>query len=561
MKLLLIYPPFITLSSLHLAIPLLTSYLRSKGINVSVWDANIDFWNVMLEPDRIKYGRKYIADRLLELNGKKPLSLDESNEYIYIQSVIKSFEDIHKERYKSLISGEKNRTPEQYLFIKNDLKIALQLSSAPHYPERFIHTYTSLTYKSLFSPYSTSDIINSLNRNSVFRDFYVDYVKKVIEQKKPQIIGFSVTFEDQVLSAFQCASIIKIIAPEIHITFGGAWISATMHKLTNKLIFNYVDSFLLGDGENPLESLTYELLKEKPDLSNVPGIIYKKNNEIIKMSQLTPLDIRTLPLPDYSAFPLDDYPLPKEMLWINLRTSRGCNWRKCIFCPNHNDKLCDHQQADSDYVFNCLRHVKEQTEMFLFSFVEETSDPVILEKLGERIINSGKLFLWCTNVRLDKRITLDRCMLFKNSGCCHLSFGIETYNDRLLNYIGKGLNTKTINYAISNIAWAGISSLAYMIVGLPTETEHEAINSHRSILDLNQQKLLTYYKYSPLMLLPGSDIYDNPEKYGIKLLPINNKYDLPFPETNFKGTPISPENANKLALKFTDSYFNPYFNK
>jgi len=558
MKISLIYPPLASCLQVHLAIPLLSGYLRSKGINVSVWDANIDFWNYMLLPEKVKSGRDYMENIFLQLNGKRKLSSIEQEEYNYFTGTLKVAEDFSDDFFDNLFNGEKNRTPLQFKNISHKLSVALSFAAAPSYPEKVSFTHTAYKYFGIGSSYSTLDIISRLEKNNVFYNFYIDYVNGFIKKENPQVVGISVTFEGNVISAFCCANIIKKIAPHIHITLGGAWISATMHKLKNPRLFDIVDSMIIDDGEVPLECLVKELSNIKPDLSKVPGIIYRKNSRIKLIPPTKPLDMGSLPPPDYSSIPFDKYPIRKELIGLSFRTSRGCHWRKCIFCP-HELKIMSHcQQADAEYVFECLKHINEQTGMFMFGFVEEASDPAVIEKLANLIIKKKRLFFWGTNFKLHKNISFERCILFKESGCIALNFGIETYNDRLLKYIGKGLNTKTINYALSNIAWAGINSQAYMMVGIPTETEQEARESYKSILELEKKNLLNTHTYSALELLPGSDLCNNPEKYGIRIKPGNNKDDLPSPQVIFEGTPISQSRAIKLADEFGDPKSNPY---
>ena len=496
MKTLLINPPFAGFTPVNLAIPLLYTYLQSNGIPVSVWDANIDFWSFMLQPNKIICGRNCMENRFLDLNSKRKQSQNENREYEWFTKVLREAGTIPKERYGFILQGEKKRTDEQIIHINDDLNIAIQLSSAEFYPEKLKHTVKKCFYESTYSPYSTSDILKSLETTSIFDDFYRKYVFDLIERENPQIVGFSVTFEDQALAAFRCASMIKTVYPEIHITFGGVWISVIMEKLKNPILFNILDSIILYDGEVPLLYLIKEVVRKTPDYGKVPGIIYIDKNKIRRIPPVKPLDMETVPPPDFSCIPLDKYPIEKRLISFSYRTSRGCNWRKCIFCSYNSGFACHHQQAGADYVFKSIKHIREQTGMFSFAFMEESSDPMVLENLSRFIIDSKNAYYWGTNIKLHTNLTLERCNLYKESGCRFLGFGIETYNDRLLRIMKKGLNTKTIDFSISNIAWAGISSMAYMMVGLPTETEREAFDSYKSILNFKNNHLLTTYQYS-----------------------------------------------------------------
>jgi len=210
-----------------------------------------------------------------------------------------------------------------------------------------------------------------------------------------------------------------------------------------------------------------------------------------------------------------------------------------------------HQQASAEYIFNSVKSLKEQTGIGNIGFVEEGSRPEILEQFA-RLVIDGKLDIeWRTNVKLLPDVTLGRCLLFRRSGCSQLYCGLETYNDRLLRLMKKGISTETIYHALMNMSWAGLSAYVYLMVGLPTETEREALLSYRAIRRLQKQGFVTHYAYSPYELMPGSDVFEHPSKYGIRISPLEPKYDLfNSPCRRFEGMPISQQRAADLTAKF-----------
>jgi radical SAM superfamily enzyme YgiQ (UPF0313 family) len=263
--------------------------------------------------------------------------------------------------------------------------------------------------------------------------------------------------------------------------------------------------------------------------------------------------MESFPPPDYTSHPFDKYFLPKDFIWISLRTSKGCYWRKCIFCPSHRHVIANHQQASAEYTFYAVKTVMEQIGIRNIGFVEEASNPEVLEGLAQRIIDSKLSLNWATNIKLLPDITHERCVAYKRSGCFRFNFGLETYNDRLLTFLRKGITTKSIDFALSNISWAGITSLAYMMVGLPTETEEEAFQTFKAVYNMQKQKVLSLYTYSSYELLHGSEIFNHPDKYGIKVAPPANKdHDLPNRHYGFSGTPIGFDRACELALEFNE---------
>ena len=52
MKVLLVFPPFTDASQPNAAIPTLVAALKADGIRADVWDANLDFWEYAVDPQR-----------------------------------------------------------------------------------------------------------------------------------------------------------------------------------------------------------------------------------------------------------------------------------------------------------------------------------------------------------------------------------------------------------------------------------------------------------------------------------------------------------------------------
>ena len=144
-------------------------------------------------------------------------------------------------------------------------------------------------------------------------------------------------------------------------------------------------------------------------------------------------------------------------------------------------------------------------------------------------------------------------MQFSSAGCSTISLGLETFSDRLLKVINKGTDIKTINSALSNLSWAGIYTLASFIVGLPTETEEEAIKSHRNVIELQKKGLINKTLFNFLVLCPLSEFYKNPEEYGIFDIKSPEKWDLDGPISDFKVGGMTRQKAQELASLFNES--------
>jgi anaerobic magnesium-protoporphyrin IX monomethyl ester cyclase len=109
--------------------------------------------------------------------------------------------------------------------------------------------------------------------------------------------------------------------------------------------------------------------------------------------------------------------------------------------------------------------------------------------------------------------TLDQLKMAKDTGCLELSVGIETVDDKVMKFINKTWQSqKRIAQFIENAKKVGIKIKICLIFGLPGEPK-----------DIVEKTVNFIEKYSPDYVslsgfcpMPGSPIYNQPEKFGIE---------------------------------------------
>ena len=553
MKILLLVPPISIIHSPLLAVPSLSAYLKSKKIDVVTFDANLEFYYYTLNEKNILTGRQLVKEKWSELKGKKNLTyLDNAKLYQY-QTLLQTPESIINE---DIIFGRDGKT--SYNIRLHALQAALTAVTTP-FTSEVIEVGSDVNYVSYtndkFDKYSTNDLIESIKCPGIFDGFFVEIFVPLLRKEKPDIVGISVSFEHQIHAAFLCARIIRETIPDVHITLGGTFVSSCMVNMSNIKVFNLFDSLVIGDGEIPLENLSKELESEKPDVSNVPGLFYYDGNRINKNPPASLIPLENLPFPDFSGYLLGRYIFPVNgQSPFTFRTSRGCYWKKCRFCSIEPDFLGYYMHCSPEYIFEGINHIREKTGGSYIYFTDSAASSELLSDLS-RILIAKKVtnFKWTISLRADKNVTLERCMQLSSAGCSTISLGLETFSDRLLKDINKGTDIKTINRALSNLSWAGIYTLASFIVGLPTETEGEAIKSHRKVIELQKKGLINKTLFNSLVLCPLSEFYKNPEKYGIYDMKIPEEWDLDGPISDFKVRGMTRQKAQELALLFNES--------
>ena len=73
----------------------------------------------------------------------------------------------------------------------------------------------------------------------------------------------------------------------------------------------------------------------------------------------------------------------------------------------------------------------------------------------------------------------------KEAGCIRMKVGLESGNDRILRLMKKRINVKEIRNAISKIKGINIPITSYIMIGMPTETTDEMLDTLKLCEELN----------------------------------------------------------------------------
>ena len=104
----------------------------------------------------------------------------------------------------------------------------------------------------------------------------------------------------------------------------------------------------------------------------------------------------------------------------------------------------------------------------------------------------------------------------KETNCKEIFFGIESGSDRILSLMKKGFTASDIIKAISMLTRAGVDPSASIIIGYPTETKSEYLETMKmaaQLLEINRKIAFTTGLYLPY---PGTDGYHLAVKYGFQ---------------------------------------------
>jgi anaerobic magnesium-protoporphyrin IX monomethyl ester cyclase len=308
-------------------------------------------------------------------------------------------------------------------------------------------------------------------------------------------------------NASDLAKKIKFQNPKALTILGGIHATSLPESIEDEF-----DKVVVGEGEQSF----LEILKDLEKGESFKRF-YKSN--LIKNLDSIPFPAREL-IPYDSAFSRNALSVDGEYAGTII-TTRGCPGN-CSFCGNRTmwGKGIRFRSPD-----NVLKEIDEMIEKYDIKHFRFQDDTMVLKKsrLKELCEKMTPLEIkWRATNRVD-HTDLELLKLMKKSGCEEVGYGIESLDQEVLNKNNKKITIKQIYEAIKNTKKAGLQSRLFFIIGLPGEksgfsrrleeflekTDPEAVNIH------------TFVPY------PGSPIFHNPDKYGIKLKPLEfEKYHM-----------------------------------
>ncbi|HHT9153199.1 MAG TPA: B12-binding domain-containing radical SAM protein, partial [Candidatus Hypogeohydataceae bacterium YC40] len=522
-----------------LSLPALTGFLRAQGIEVIQRDINIEFLETIL---REKKAQKFFSRIKQELN-KGPIRhhmdkynlLREAVEYLPLAS-----ERI--EEAKDVLRSEGFYDIEKYAESLALIDKYLELVGALYYPST-VSVYTNSTR---YSVYSSSDLISAIEdeEENIFLDFFREHFLSSILDIRPNIVGISITSTSQLLPGLTLARLIKRANPDIHITVGGSIFTKLIDNLLLGVdaFFSFVDSFVVFEGEHALLELANQLSGGK-DLSKVPNLVYKTDGRVTINEPFYIEDVNNLPTPDYNGLPFGLYHSPRPVLPV--QTSRGCYWGKCTFCNLHYDHRY-YRPKGIDFIVRDIQTLKERHQTNYFFFADECIPISTLKRLVKVLPDLH--IKWIGGVRLEEGLTRELTRDVRRAGCLKLVFGMESYSQRVLNLMQKGIKRETVKRILEDCLEEGVATHIYTIVGFPTETIAEAIESVNFILENKRLVSSRGFSFLPCLyeMEKHSPITLNPSAYGLRRIMAPSKDDLSLGYAYEVKEGLSPQEAEAL---------------
>jgi anaerobic magnesium-protoporphyrin IX monomethyl ester cyclase len=340
-------------------------------------------------------------------------------------------------------------------------------------------------------------------------------LRRELEEYRPQLVGATcVTLNYPI--ARRMLKVCKAFDPHIFTVIGGPHVTFAPEETL--LRSPWIDAIVIGEGEKTLVELV-RTVEEDKDIHQVSGIAFADGDTVVKTPpQVRIEDLNQLPLPARELLPMARYRALGTP--CTVITSRGCPF-SCIFCSGRRMFGPKVRFRSPGLVVDEIEKLQRDFGLAKINIVDDTftlnhhHTRAVCEEMLRRDLN----IKWSAFARVD-RISEDIAHLMNRAGCEWVLFGIESADDGILKTINKGFTLDEVRRGVKIAAKAGINVFNSFILGLPGESWDTALKS-MAFGDELYHKYGAKYGFHMLAPLPGTDLYERANDYGIRILSRN----------------------------------------
>jgi anaerobic magnesium-protoporphyrin IX monomethyl ester cyclase len=313
-----------------------------------------------------------------------------------------------------------------------------------------------------------------------------------------------------------------------------------------------IDIGVIGEAYETLKEIL-ERVNEKDYVTDIKGIIYRDEKKRLHLNEERPLlrDVDSLPFPAWDLFPLDIYFKHSSLLLseeamlaqrhLGVMASYGCPFA-CKFCfhlglsgelktydlnGKKQIKITSRRQIrhhSPAYVVDLVKYARHKFGIDFVSFLDENFailgknskwfdefstlwrkaglQPHCIKENREHDPYSCSGIHWGATAHAAV-VTSEMLKHFRELGCSHLDYGLESFSDEILASIGKGSNSKLNEKAVLMTLKANIRPIPNQIIGFPDESFESIL---ATVDAWNRLGIQTYPFFATPY--PGSEWYD-----------------------------------------------------
>jgi radical SAM superfamily enzyme YgiQ (UPF0313 family) len=360
------------------------------------------------------------------------------------------------------------------------------------------------------------------------------------------------------------AKLIKKIDASIKVVIGGNHATSFSDMVLKVPAFDFV---VKGEGEITFYELCKNILEGEKNFYKIKGIAYKDRDRIVKTENREFIaNLDDLPMLDYSFMDLIKYtggsksPYIMRTPLIGIISSRGCPGR-CVYCTVRAVWGRTWRGKSPKRTVDEIELLHKKYGFREFSFLDDSAsfNKVRWNAICEEIINRGLDIRWTTPNGI-AHWTLDKPILLKmkKSGCYRITFGIESGNLEIRNFLGKPYLLSQAKELIQYANKIGMWTICTHILGFPYETR-EQIEDTIGFAKKSGTDFAAFYMLCPM---PTSDVYKYFKDEGLLDFDFifndnifnEEKYEEMYKTLNDEGTPTKHFTSVEIKKIQTKAY-------
>lgn len=331
----------------------------------------------------------------------------------------------------------------------------------------------------------------------------------------PDLVGvssWSILFPE----ALNVLKVCKSVDKNIVTLMGGPHATSYASKA---ILYPEIDYILRGECEFSFPQFIEHLEKLTPDKKQIPGLVWKVENQVFQNPMDTSFDMDDLPIPDYDIIRLENYwengyrynTLEKKNAPVWL--TRGCPY-KCTFCsaPQINGKPL--RKHSIEYMKKWVSYLYHDKGVRWINILDDnfTYDIEFAMEFCEAMIDlelSGLGFGTPNGIRM-QRGGPKLWQLMKKAGWKSLVVAPESGSPRILKAMRKSLNLEKVPPIVKEIKEAGLTVQGLFLIGYPGENRKDLAMT----VEFIKKCKFNFVFLNVFQPLPGTPVYDELVRNG-----------------------------------------------
>ncbi len=343
--------------------------------------------------------------------------------------------------------------------------------------------------------------------DSQVEELTYDGLKSRIAAFAPDVVGLT-AMTMTLIDVLKTARAVKEARPGAVVVLGGPHVHLFPEETIN---LEDVHFLVLGEGEEAFKDLL-DSIDDRRKLRAVPGLVFRENGRTVNTGARPAIeDLDSLPFPARHLVPFKKYSsiLARGDCVTTVFTSRGCPF-KCTFCDRPHLGKRFRARSPKNVVDELEQCVRMGISEFLVYDDTFTVDRARVTEICDEIIRRGLDIAFDIRARVD---TVDDAMLarLKAAGCAGIHYGVEAGTEKILEVLNKGIGISAAEEVFRLTRKHGIPVLAYFMIGSPTETREDILETFRVMKALRPD----YVHLTVLTPFPGTEIYRRGLESGV----------------------------------------------